>query len=107
MRWTVLPPGVDIECGRCGETIPGDAPIALVTPAEKVRCAPCAVALGFALDSQEVDLERFRLEQERQARPVPAMPSPVVRVPAPRPMVKASDLAHLFDPRLAAAGRDD
>jgi len=107
MRWTVLPPGVDIECGRCGETISGDAPIALITPAEKVRCAPCAVALGFALDSQEVDLERFRLEQERQARPVPSFPSPVVRVPAPRPMVRASELAHLFDAKRAAVGEVD
>jgi hypothetical protein len=107
MKWTVMPLGVDLECGCCGATIPGDSPFALVTIRDLVRCQPCAVAAGFAFDAEEVDLERFRLEQERQRRPVPTMVQSPVRVPAPRPMVRASELAHLFDPRAAAAGRDD
>jgi hypothetical protein len=104
--WTVVPLGSLAICGACDAVIAPDQPIALLTTKRLTRCENCAARLGFTADAQELDLERFRLEQERIARPSPA-PSPVVRVPAPRPMVRAGDLAYLFDPKAAASGRDD
>ncbi len=116
MIWTVCAPGVTVICGRCLAEIPGGDPIALVTTRQLERCLLCAAALGFEPNPQEIDLERFRLEQERLARPVsdaapsqgsaaPPTPSrPSRRMQPQRGFIRAADLAHVFDPKAAAAG---
>jgi hypothetical protein len=107
VTWTVLPAGVDSACGNCGARIVGGYPIAL-TSQRRARCQACARELGFELNVEELDLERFRLEQERQARPTPAPSTVPLRMPAPRPMLPFAVLGELpFDPKEAAVGRDD
>ncbi|MEO8483094.1 MAG: hypothetical protein ABI634_12845 [Acidobacteriota bacterium] len=102
MIWTVST--LAVTCGNCCEVIPADAPIALVSTAKKVRCAPCAAAMGFPVDQAEVDLERFRLEAEsvptRIVRPAQQARVPPVRQPVPLSAVAGS----FFDSKAAASG---
>lgn len=101
-----MPPGVDAICGGCRIVIPGDQPIALVTSRKLVRCEMCAGQMGFEVNAQEVDLERFRLEQaQRQQLVASEQPrQPVLRIVPPQPPLPASLFADLHDPRAKAAG---
>jgi len=109
MTWTVVPIGCQDQCGNCLVVIHGDQPVALLGLKQRRRCERCAAALGFTPDAQDLDLVRFQLEQQRLARPEPTDRKPVVRMPAPRrPMPLSAIAGNLpFDPRAAAAGRDD
>jgi len=108
MTWTVLV--METVCGRCLQPVPAGAPVALMTTHQLQRCASCAELAGFPLNAAEIDLEQFRLEQERLRRETPAPPpvaSKRVYVTPPRPVVafsKLGDVATRFDPRAAAAG---
>lgn len=100
-----MPPGVDAVCGGCRIVIPGDHPIALVTSRNLVRCEMCARQMGFEVNAQEVDLERFRLEQARQQSAAPERPrQPVLRIMPPQQVRPASLFADVHDPRAKAAG---
>ena len=109
MIWTVVPLGCQDQCGNCLAIIAGDQPVALLGHKQRRRCERCAAALGFTPDAQDLDLVRFQLEQARIAQPAPSPPRPLLRMPAPRrPMPLSAIAASLpFDPRAAAAGRDD
>lgn len=105
MKWTVS--RVDEECGLCGAVILADEPFALLCAARVGRrLIRCTVHAGAPVDGTEVELERFRLEEDlrREAsarlahRAAAAKPRVRVYVP-PRP---AREFAHLRDGKRAA-----
>ncbi len=116
MFWTVK--RLDVRCGRCGVTIPADEPVAVLAGG-LVRCVFDAAMLGFEINHTEIELERYRLEEDlrrisasrlREADARPQLPPrPVQRVTPhrkPQPAARVADLL-VHDHGLAAAGDRD
>lgn len=88
-----------IRCGNCWRETAAGQPIQVIelkgVDRKRTRCVACAVG--------PVDWDEIHADQERHAIAADAQPPPY------RPMrgfSRVSDNA-LFDPKLAAAGRDD
>lgn len=122
MKWTVSE--LDEACGaEPGCVIRAGDPIAVLWRSPQlgstrriVRCVAhyAAERPGAEVDWNEIELERWRLEQERyrrvEAQAAPSDPPAPRRVPRPRKLEPLSAIgAGLFDPKSAAAndGRDD
>lgn len=105
MEWRVVPFGSRVVCGRCETWLVSDQPYALVTKARLVRCRACAPG---PVDEAAIDRERHRLEELSRRAPEGVPQRPAVRLPRPRGLTPAREIAGtVFDPKLAAAGRDD
>ena len=103
--WTVFPHPV--RCGACGREVPADAPVQLLTAKQLRRCEVDATA---PVNWVEVDLERARLEMDRERaalRDDAAIVASLRRPPFPQTFRPLRDLPLPFDAKAAACGRED
>jgi hypothetical protein len=106
--WTVSV--VDVSCGSCGRVIRADEPFQVLTSKRLIRCATHA---SGPVDDVEVDLERARIEMDRERQALKTAQgeaAPVVRharVRSPQGFKSLMDAARpLFDAKAVAAGGD-
>lgn len=113
MTWTVS--RVIETCGaEPGCTIPAGQAIASFNHGKNLRCEAHAWRMGYTLDAQELENERWRLEQEL-AREASARLEAADRPPryAPRitpyrkPVPISAVAGSIFDHKAAAAGDRD
>jgi hypothetical protein len=112
MIWTITV--VEATCGRCGDRIFVDQPVALITAKRLPRCRSCAVEMFGQVDEREIEAAREQRDanRARDAEPPSATlsntrPTYRPRPKAPTEFAKLGELGgSLFDPKAAAAGKE-
>lgn len=92
---------VPTRCGCCWRETPSGKPIQVIelrgVDRKRVRCVDCAIG---PVDQAQIDADLERQAIAHEAQPVPPY--------RPRSFARLGDVAGpLFDPKLAAAGRDE